>query len=151
MCRPPAKIEWHGAAIGIKHPKFTMHRYPTRFATMNRSYFPSDNAEWLPEEDEQTTTLFNTRKRDAEEDEEYVPEADCDDDADSYDAYVSSTSKASALEDCNDLLEDAADGDYEVNLRGWNTSMGRRPHTRSMTRSAATLNTRVASLRSSRR
>jgi hypothetical protein len=129
-----------------------MHRYPTRFATMNRSYFPADNADWLPEEDEHAMTLFNNRKRAADEDEDYVPEMDFEDDADSYDAYLSSTHKADARNDCNDLLnEDPRDEDYEPNLRGWNTSMGRRPMTRSMTRSAAMLNTRVASLRSSRR
>ena len=127
-----------------------MHRYPTRFATMNRSFFPTSDVEWVP--DNTVEVVFNKSKRAAKEDEEYFPENDCEGEADSYGAYVASCSKSRARADMNDLLdEDATDADYTVNLRGWNTSMGRRPMTRSMTRSAPVLNARVASLRSSRR
>jgi hypothetical protein len=97
-----------------------MHRYPTRFATMNRSYFPAD-------------------------DEEYVPESSAHDDADSYDSYVASQRVVTHDGD------DPRDDDYVVNLNGWNVRNGRRPVTRSMTRSATLLNARVATLRSSRR
>jgi len=129
-----------------------MHRYSTRFATMNRSYFPATVTTWMPETDDDDTVVFNSRKRADMEDEEYFPEMEYEDDADGYDAYLSSTDKTDARNDCNDLLNgDAKDEDYEPNLRGWNTSMGRRPMTRSMTRSAPVMNARVASLRSSRR
>ena len=87
---------------------------------MNRSYFPAD-------------------------DEEYVPEHDAHDDADSFEAYAT-THRGTSRRSTDDLR----DGDYTVNLGNWNAQSARRPVTRSMTRSS-TLQSRVVGLRSSRR
>lgn len=103
-----------------------MHRYPTRFATLNRSYFPAD-------------------------DEEYVPSYDANDDADSFEAYAT-THRGSSRRNTGDDCDDPRDADYTLNLGGWNTRLGRRPVTRSMTRGASSaMQSRVMTLRSSRR
>lgn len=134
-----------------------MHRYPTRFSAMNRSFFPAassaDDADYDPADDvydesddydayAAANPYKGYRPPKNDDDEEYVPETTKDAD-DSYDAYCAST--GFTYESYGD-----DDDEYVVNLKGWHTGMGCRPVTRSLTRGVG-IQTRVMTLRSSRR
>lgn len=124
------------AVEGECYSYLTMHRYPTRFATMNRSYFPTkDDAEYNHADDTHDASedydayVASTRRctfncSQSEDDEEYFPETTADED--NYDEYVAATGLA--------LKSYAKDEEYVVNLKDWHVSMGRRPVTRSMSR-----------------
>lgn len=110
-----------------------MHRYPTRFAAMNRSFFPSsaDDAEYNPaddtydaSEDYEAYAAANPyrgyrRKCNSEDDMEFVPEEEFYDESEDYEAYAAANPYKGYRRNCNydddeefvpDSVEDDEDG-----------------------------------------